>query len=219
MKIKITIPTTLADIKLSAYQKYIKLSKDSEDIAYIHRLMVGIFCNLDDKTVGQLPKRSYDNIIKTVTKVLNDKSEFKEIIYHNGKEYGFIPCLEDITVDEKADLDSTMNDVQKMHKAMAVMYRPITSQRKGKYLIEDYTGKEEPLDLTMDIVTGANVFFSSLMNDLLNCTQSYLNRVANQTQTSQILEQNGIGINQYMESLEVTFSGLRKLANYDYTRH
>lgn len=218
MKIKIVVPESLADIKLSQFQKFLRTTKDSEDENFIARQMVGIFCNISDELVDKIRKTDYDTVISDLTNVLNiedSKPPLKRVITHNGKEYGFMPKLDDITVGEQADIDSMMSDWQKMHKVMGVMYRPIKSKRGDKYLIEEY--KPNDLDLTMDVVQGALVFFYSLLNDLLTCIQSYIEAgVVNKK--SQILERNGVGISQFTESLEVTFSNLRKLLNYDYMR-
>ena len=149
-------------------------------------------------------------IVKTITSIISTKDTLKPIIEHDGKRYGFIPSLDDITVGEQADIDAWINDWQKMDKVMAVLYRPITHERNGKYLIEEYTGKERPLDLSMDIVQGALVFFYNLLNDLLSYTQNYLKEAAHQTKASQILAQNGVGIKTFTESLEGIFFDLKQ---------
>ena len=210
MKIKVSVPTDLSDIKLSQYQKLLRVTKDIEDNLWINRQTVGIMCNLSDDMVKGLKQKEFNSMLESCTKVLEMEGTFSPIIEHNGKEYGFIPNLDDITVGEKADIDLYINDWQKMDRVMAILYRPITYRKKDKYLIEEYTGKEEPLDVTMDVVKGAFVFFYRLMNDLLIFTQSFIRDQVLQPKTSQILEENGVGIKTFMHSLETTFSGLRQ---------
>ena len=53
-------------------------------------------------------------------------------------DFGFIPDLENMTFGEYVDLDNFITDWQSMHKAMAVLYRPITFEKNDKYLIEEY---------------------------------------------------------------------------------
>jgi hypothetical protein len=214
MKVKIKTPTALSDIKLSQYKKLVRTTDKSEDDSFIARQMVGIFCNISDELVGKIRAKDFDSIVESITKALNEKPKFKPRFKLDGVEYGFIPNLEEITVGEKADLDTFYQDVQKMDKAMSVLYRPITTKRGGSYLIEDYTAKELPLDLTLDIVFGANVFFSNLMSDLLNYTQNFIKaEVEHNPKASQILEQNGDGTTAFINSLELTFSNLKRLVN------
>tara|TARA_R110000803_G_scaffold87668_2_gene154547 strand:+ start:375 stop:1019 length:645 start_codon:yes stop_codon:yes gene_type:complete len=214
MKVKITQPTSLKDIKLSQYQKFVRTTKDSEDNNFVTRQMISIFCNVPDKVVGQIKASDYDSIVADLTKVLELKPEFVPTFKLDGVEYGFIPELEDITVDEKADLDTFYKDIDTMDKAMAVLYRPITLKRGKKYLIEDYEGENGSLDVTLDIVLGANVFFSLLMTDLLNYTQSYIaQEVEHNPKVSQILEQNGVGSTAFINSLQETFLSLTKLVS------
>ena len=214
MKVNINVPNTKKDIKLSQYQKFVKTTKDSEDEAFILRQMVGIFCNIPDSVVNNMTVNDFNDVTNTITKALEEKSEFKPRFVMDDIEYGFIPDLENITVGEKADLDSYYRDIDTMHKAMGVLYRPIKASSKKGYLIEDYEGKGNSLDPTLDIVFGANVFFSSLMNDLLNYTQnSIAHQVAHSPKVSQTLEQNGVGTVAFMNSLAETFSSLRALAN------
>ena len=220
MKIELTIPTKLSDIKLSQYQKFARTTKDSEDDNFIARQIVGIFCNIPDNVVGKIKAKDFESIVTDITEVLGQKPEFNPKFTLDGVKYAFIPDLEDITVDEKADLDTYMADMDKMDKAMAVMYRPITTQTKRGYLIEDYEGEGKSLDVTLDIAFGANVFFSTLISELMNFTQNYISdQVAHNPKVSQTLEANGVGTTAFINSLEATFSSLKTLANLDYTRH
>jgi hypothetical protein len=214
MKVKITQPTSLKDIKLSQYQKFIRTTKDSEDNNFVTRQMISIFCNVQDKVVGQIKASDYDSIVEDLTKVLELKPKFIPTFRLDGVDYGFIPELEDITVDEKADLDTFYKDIDTMDKAMAVLYRPITINRGDKYLIEDYEGNNGSLDVSLDVFLGANVFFSLLMTDLLNYTQNYIaQEVEHNPKVSQILEQNGVGSIAFINSLQETFSSLTRLVN------
>ena len=40
MKLEITIPTKLSEIKLSQYQAFLKIAKDNEDTEFLHQKMV-----------------------------------------------------------------------------------------------------------------------------------------------------------------------------------
>ena len=213
MNVKITVPTSLSDIKLSQYQKFQRTTEGSEDDNFITRQMVGIFCNIPDSVVDKIKAKDYNEIVSDITKVLQEEPKFKPIIKHEGKEYAFIPKLDDITVGEKADIDSNFNDVQKMHIAMSVMYRPIKFKKGDTYLIEDYEPNAKGLDLSLDVVFGANVFFSNLTNDLLNYIQNCIEAEVLKPKALQTLVKNGAGITAFTNSLEAIFSDLRKLAS------
>jgi len=214
MKVKIKIPGTLKDIKLSQYQKFINSVKDSEDAEFINRQMVSCLCDIEPETVKQITRSSFNGLVNSLTKILNDKPSIQTIIKHEGKEYGLIPSMEEMTVGEQADLDSMYGDYSKRQKVMAILYRPITVKSKGNYLIEDYTGKEEPLDLTLDVVMGADVFFCNILKDCMNITLNYIKGEEIQAKLSQTLDLSGSGIKIFIASLEETFLNLKEQLNY-----
>ena len=212
MKMKIKIPTELKDIKLSQFQKFLKTTKDIEDADFINRQLVGIFCNLSDEQVKNILAKDFNDIVETISKTINKTSELITKFNLDGVEYGFIPKIEDITVGEKVDIDSNINDWQKMDKVMAVCYRPINYKHKDTYLIDDYTGEEKPLDVTLDVAIGCMLFFYNLTKDLVNYIPNFLEEaVAQDPKVSQILAKNGLGIKTFTQSLEGIFSNLMPL--------
>ena len=218
MKLEITQPTKLSEIKLSQYQKFVRTTKDSEDDAFVSRQLVGIFCNLPDNVVNQIKARDFDNIVKELTDLLSTECDLVTTFKLDGVEYGFIPDFEDITLGEKIDLDSFYQDVSTMDKAMAVMYRPIKLKKGSKYIIEDYDAKGDSLDVTLDVIFGANVFFSDLMSDLLSYTQNFIEtEVAQNLKVSQTLEKNGVGTTPFIESLSSITYQLKKLLKKNYS--
>ena len=78
MKLKITIPESLDDIKVSQYQKFIRTTDKSEDDAFIARQLVGIFCNIPDSVVDSIKATDYKSIVNTIKKVLEEKPEFNQ---------------------------------------------------------------------------------------------------------------------------------------------
>ena len=215
---KVTVPTSLSDIKLSQYQKFIRTTKDSKDDNFVARQMVGIFCNLTDEQVKNIAANSFDDLVNSITSVLIKEPEFKSTFNLDGVDYGFIPNLDEITLGEKVDLDSYYQDLETMDKAMAVLYRPIKIKKRDKYLIEAYTGDSNSIDPTLDIVFGANFFFLNLMNELLNYIPNFIEKeVAHNQKALQILEQNGDGIVAFTNSLREMFEDLKKLLNLNYS--
>ena len=134
-------------------------------------------------------------------------------------EFGFIPRLDDISLGEFVDLDTYVSDWSDMHKAMAVLYRPITFDKRGMYLIEDYESSDKysevMKDMPIDIAIGAVVFFYRLGKELSIYLTGYLKEQMKKedSELRQALDENGVGINQFMQSLKETSSNLKKLHN------
>ena len=64
---------------------------------------------------------------------------------------------------------TNLGDWQTMHKAMSVLYRPVTFSKGHKYQIEDYEGivnDEAMKQAPLDVVFSAMVFFYRLSNEL-----------------------------------------------------
>ena len=106
------------------------------------------------------------------------------------------------------------------------MYRPINMKFKDKYEIIDYKPMEEMHELMKftpaDIAISSSIFFWNLGAELLTATLTYLERqikTNRKTQTSLAnklnLENNGVGINQFMHSLEETLQDLTQLPVMD----
>lgn len=180
MKLDLKIPTDLNEITLRQYQKFLNICKDNDDETFIKQKMIQIFCNVELDLVYYFPF----NTVNEITDKINALFDFKDIkltqrFNLNGKEFGFIPNLDDITFGEYTDLDTYIIDWDNMNKAMAVLYRPIIQKSFRKtYEIERYEGSdkysESMLDLPLGIVFGANVFFYNLGNELLQSTLNYL---------------------------------------------
>jgi hypothetical protein len=110
-----------------------------------------------------------------------------------------------------------------MHKAMAVLYRPVTFEKKNMYLIEDYESSEkysEALkDMPIDITLGALVFFYRLGKELSLYLMDYLqNQAKGDSKLKQTLEENGAGINLYMRSLKETYYALKQLPSSQFDK-
>ena len=225
MKLEISIPTELKEIKLSQYQAFLKIAKDNDDNEFMNQKMVQTFCGIDLKDVAEIRFKDVLEITASLGKMFNVSSH-KHIrrFKLGGVEFGFIPELEDMSFGEYTDLDSYIGDWDNMHKAMAVLYRPIT--KKGindTYEIEKYNGSITYSDVMkhapLDVVFGANVFFYNLGNDLLKSTMTYLE---NNQEIQTILHQHnlgkdGDGIAQSMLLLKEMLQDLIESPNYQLT--
>jgi hypothetical protein len=225
MKFEISIPTELKEIKLAQYQAFLKIAKDNEDSEFLHQKMVQTFCGIDLKEVAEIRYKDVVEITNSLGKMFDVKNhKFINRFKMGGVEFGFIPNLDDMTFGEYTDLDTYITDWDNMHKAMAVLYRPIKKNGlNGTYEIEKYNGSITYSDVMkhapLDVVFGANVFFYTLGNELLKSTLTYLE---NNQEIQTILHQrnsdkDGDGIVQSMLLLKETLSNLIELPSYQLT--
>ena len=125
-----------------------------------------------------LPADKIEGFAEQINSVFEQDKQFTPTFVLNGVKYGFIPKLDSITYGENKDLTTYLNDFDNMNKAMAVMYRPIIHEQRGKYLIEDYEGSSRYSEVMkqapLSVVLGATVFFYNLTNGLLKAIPNYL---------------------------------------------
>jgi hypothetical protein len=220
MKIELTIPTTLNDIKLVQYQKFLSIAKDNEEGEFLQQKMVQLFCGIDLKDVAQIKYKDVAEITANINKLFTKDNAFIQRFKMGGVEFGFIPNLDDMTTGEYMDLDNYITDWDTMHNAMAVLYRPITNKLGNKYQIEEYKGSVTYADVMrhapLDVVLGAMVFFYTLGNDLLKSTINYLeeNQELQNILNKHNLENVGDGTQVSMLLLKEMLEDLMKFPNY-----
>ena len=171
---------------------------------------------------------SYKDVKNYAARIMSffeDKPQLRKIHTMGDVEYGFIPNLEEISLGEYVDIDESINDWEKMHTTMAVLYRPIKSRRKDKYNIEEYEGTSDSehrmKGLTMDVVLGALFFFYHLGIELsIALTPSLMKLEENTTSVQpQTSEGSGDGTPLSIISLRAMLQDLKKLANSDFLPH
>jgi hypothetical protein len=225
MKVKLTIPTELKEIKLKDYIRFMNVVKGSNDAEFINQKMVECFCGIDLKEVAKISLSDLDNLVEHFNKLFEQKTKFINRFTLNGIEFGFIPNLDKITNGEYMDIDSNISDVNNYHILMGIMYRPITNKFKDRYQIEPYEAKEEYFelmkDLTLDIVLPALVFFYHLGTELLKVLPRFLEEEANKmsSQKNTNSEKSGDGINAYIHSLKETLPDLMMLVEKNFLNH
>ena len=217
MRVEINVPDTLNEITLQQYQKFEKLNtKENEGSTFLLQKMVEIFCNLDLKDVAEIKYKSVQEIVIHLNSIFDAKHSLIPTFNLRGVEYGFIPVLDDMTLGEYVDLDENLGDWKSMHKAMSVLYRPVTFKKGHKYNIEPYKGVNDIMkDAPLDVVFAAMVFFWNLNNELVQTILNYLPKEMEKltTQQKERLEASGVGINQSMVLLKEMLPSLMKLPN------
>ena len=223
MKLELLIPTSLDEIPLRAYQDFKKTADGSNDEVFISEKMVSLFCGIELKDVIKIKATDLNGMVEHFSKLFSVKPKFKNRFTIGDMEFGFIPNLEMISWGEYIDAEKYLADWENMHKAMAVLYRPITKKKGDKYEIMEYIGTSEFSDLMkltpVSIAIGASVFFWTLGLELLEALGDYLER---ETKTMNLtttpnkhnLENNGDGIKAYMQQLKETFLTSIESQNY-----
>ena len=212
MKVEVYIPDTLSEITLGQYQKYLKIQSENEDENFLAIKMIEIFCGLRGDTIMAMKANSIKDVTMILTDMFNEKPQLVKEFKLNGRTYGFIPKLEDMSFGEYIDLDTYIGDMENIHRAMNVLYRPIKQKYKDRYLIEDYTGDDPEVmkSMPMDAVLSSILFFYNLGMDLskamLNSLEEDKEMNLAQYLTS---EENGDGINHFSDSLKEILEDLK----------
>lgn len=179
MKLELTIPTKLSEITLAKYQAFLTVANSNDDPEFIQQKMIQIFCGVDLQNVAQIRNKDVNEISEMLSNMFKQDHKYIPTFKMGGVEFGFIPNLDEITNGEYIDLTKYISDWDNMHKAMAVLYRPITKKLgKDKYDIQPYQGtitySEVMKYAPLDAVLGSIVFFYNLANELLHSTLNYL---------------------------------------------
>lgn len=223
---KIEIPTSIDDIKLEEYQKYALAAKGDSEEDFLLFKTISIFCGVDMGTVSKFPIKDAAEISGEIVEVLNQQRPFKDTFEMEGIEYGFIPNLEEMTLGEYIDLENFLKDPKDLHKAAAVMYRPITKRFNNFYDIETYSGNVRDHEIMkkapLGIVSAAVVFFYRLGNELLMDFLASLTRMERETETivgKDSLRHNMVGLTQYMLYPEETQLNSKELLIPSFLQH
>ena len=214
MKMKIKIPSSLKAITLEKYQKYLKIQENNTDETFLAIKMIEIFLGLRGDTIMKMKAKSIRDITNVLTEMFTEKPELVKEFTMKGVDYGFIPDLENMTFGEYVDLDTYIGDVDNLHRAMAVLYRPITHKANEKYSIEEYEGEddEKMKDMPMDAVLSSILFFYHLGMEL---STTMLNYLQEEEENKDILQQltlveNGDGIKaSFQDSLKEILQELK----------
>ena len=220
MKINITIPETLNEITLYQYQRFEKLISNNEPSDFVNQKTIEIFCNIELKDVARIRIAEVSEILTHLNNLLKQKPKLTNTFKLGVYEFGFIPKLEDITSGEYIDLEGYLSDTQTLHKAMAVLYRPIKNKTKSLYTIEEYNKDSQDMAevlkyMPLDVALGSMLFFWTLLNDCVNGLADFIQSEVEQSeQAKSILGKNGVGINLCTQQLKEMYSNLMPLQEF-----
>jgi hypothetical protein len=232
---EISIPKSLEGISLRQYQEYLKMYDkwDKEDEIYFKTKILQIFCGLNIEDTYKIPIVKFDGVVEHILNCFKEETPLIKKFYMTGKNskgedtkvnFGFIPKLDDMSFGEFIDLENYISDWQTMHKAMAVLFRPIYHEKKEFYEINEYEGthkySEVMLDMPVNVAIGAMVFFYRLGTKLPLLTMDYLQAVMKKEgvpqQLKPILGENGDGINRYIHLLKEMSEESMKLQKQEF---
>jgi len=213
VQIELSVPDALSDITLGQYQKYLKIldqNKDDDNAAeFINMKTIEIFCDVDFKDVLKIPLGEAEKVLTIINKAFEEKPDIIRHFKLLNVDMGFIPNLERISLGEYIDVENNIVDWQTMHKAMAVLYRPVNFKSKEKYTIAPYEPSDEVSELMkempLDVSMSSMVFFYDLGMELLKAIPTFIQKNLTEEQTyllKQTLAQSGVGINQFTHLLE-----------------
>ena len=213
MKIEINVPTSLSEVTLGQYQKFLKIAEDNPEGNFLNAKMIEIFCGIPLSDSYKLKMSSVTAIIDILNELLSQTPRRVEQFTMNGVQYGFIPDLDEMSLGEYVDLDGSASDWNNMHIAMNVLYRKIKIKKSGKYNIVDYNveNPEKMKDMPLDAAIGSLFFFYNLGMELSKHTILSSNNLEEMEayQEQLISETNGDGISQFMVSLTEILQDLK----------
>ena len=218
MEVKIKIPTSLLEVSIKDFIAYVNSDKTDIDT-------LKIFYKLSDDLIKLMPIGEIRELVNHMDKLFSIEQPFQDTFYLAGQKFGFIPKLDDMTIGEYADLDTFGASIDDIPKMMAVMFRPITKEKKGSYLIEPYnadiTYHEVMEHAPISIYLGAKGFFLTLRKELLKLTMDYLEEEVKwmSSQNNINLPLNGDGTPVSIPSLREMLEDLERSQESIFTKH
>jgi hypothetical protein len=176
------------------------------------------FCGLTPDQQERMRVSDKNRLRLILSTALQEKPALVQTFEFKGVKYGLHPKIEDISMGEYVDLDELLKEPYKnAEKVLGILYRPITSKKFGKYLIENYDPDKhtgEGFDeLGTNILLGCLLFFYRLEIALLITFLRYSQKeeMTNQPSTDRPSSlKSGDGIAQSIKLLEAISQSLTK---------
>lgn len=161
------LPISWSDINISAYHRLLAI--DTEDTQLRTTATIGALLNKTIKQVNKMTPKEYKEAVTSLEFVNKLPSQLVTSKFTlRGIEFGIIPNLNHITMNEFVDLETyTANWKENIHKIIAVLYRPIIKEDEISYEIEEYNSLRSSVtsewflhELSIEIAYAASIFFS-----------------------------------------------------------
>lgn len=178
-KIKITVPENLNEISLGQYQEFVKKTEGLKEEDQTN-LIVSIFCGIPLVAVERMIYTDTLEIAEQISGLFNSRSQFIQRFHIKNTEFGFIPSLDEMTAGEYMTVEKCFTDINTVHEAMAVLYRPVTEKKGKKYSITEYKGNKDEKELMkyvpLNVYLGVQAFFLTLGQELSKATLKSLQK-------------------------------------------
>ena len=191
-----------SDVTLDKWLKLVEAEKGSKTNEALETITA--LSDIPKQLVKELGIQDVAVIMSRIGELQQEQdSKLKRIIEIEGKEYGFHPDLDSITLGEYADIETFIkNGIENsLPELCAVLYRPIVEKKNDIYIIEAYDGNisiraEEMKKMSAEQVQSALVFFWNLGNELSKILPLYLmerlNKMGKDLQTK-VSQTDGVG--------------------------
>jgi hypothetical protein len=166
-QVKVTLPENARELTIEQYQKFLKVQGDE---TFMTLKALEIFANIPLKVAHAMKADDILDISQHILSIVGGKHPLVRRLFFRGREYGFVPNLEEMSFGEYIDLDSYLSDMDNLHKTVGVLYRPIIESKGDYYEIAEYKGTDGYADFPLDVALGATLFFYRLSNRLLKDT-------------------------------------------------
>ena len=174
-KIELLVPTDLQSIPLYQYQEFLNTFENPENMTdeEASLKMLEIFCGVKQKEGLNFKMSDVSVVVEKLNKILVTKPSLITKFTLGGQKFGFVPELSELSFGEYIDAENNLGDWNNMHKAMAVLYRPIKEEYKEQYTLKEYDGvhyAEILKNMPTSVAVSCLVFFYALETELLNHT-------------------------------------------------
>lgn len=174
-KIELLVPTDLQSIPLYQYQEFLNTFANPENMTdeEASLKMLEIFCGVKQKEGLKFKMSDVSIVVDKLNKILVTKPSLITKFTLGDQKFGFVPELSELSFGEYIDAENNLGDWNNMHKAMAVLYRPIKEEYKDKYTLKEYDGvhyAEILKNMPTSVAVSCLVFFYALETELLNHT-------------------------------------------------
>jgi hypothetical protein len=221
-ELKLIVPDSLEEISLGQYQYYlgaIKGKDEVKDAEFINKKLIEAFCGIEYDLVDKIPYRDIESLLGVLKMAFEKDYDLIRHFKLLDVDMGFIPKLDDMSLGEYIDVENYFGNWDDMHKAMAVLYRPVNFKSKERYTIAPYEPSDEINELMkempLSVVMSCTLFFYNLGIELsattLNFMEKTLQREDITSQVRMALEKSGDGIKVSMRLLREMSENLMKL--------
>lgn len=162
--VKVQFPESADELTVGQYQKYVSIEDGENNFKTLKA--AEIFLGLSLREAMKMQTADFYGMTNELFALISQDHKLQNIVKYKGKEYGFIPNLDELSFGEYIDLDQFLTEIKDLHKALGVLYRPITQRVGDKYAIEDYEPNDGYKDFPLGAGLGATLFFWTLRKEL-----------------------------------------------------